>query len=406
MEPLGERRGRSQGSVLIAVGELRALQAEWLLRDDVIEKDYALGWILAAIANDEDIGQTWVFKGGTSLRKCYYETYRFSEDLDFTVRNGGPEEPADLLPIFERVSGWLADQAGVELEVDERSFVRRRNQRGNPTTQGRIAFRGPRRPPQLPKVRIDLTSDETLVGDPERRPIFHPYSDGPLPVEGVLSYSISELFAEKLRALAERCRPRDLYDVVHVYRHPDLVGRAPVVLSILDQKCAHVGIPVPDAAAIRNSPFRDELEQEWHNMLAHQLPHLPPFAEFWAALDDLFSWLCGAPAAPALRRAEFGQLDPAWTPPRAITSWRQGAPLELIRFAGANRLKVELDYRAEEGRWGPRRVEPYALRHTRDGNLVLFVVNDRGQLRSYRVDRIASVRVTDEPFQPRYVVEF
>jgi len=141
-------------------------------------------------------------------------------------------------------------------------------------------------------------------------------------------------------------------------------------------------------------------------MLAHQLPHLPPFAEFWAALDDLFSWLAGAPAAPALPRAELGQLDRAWTPPRAIASWRQGAPLELIRFAGANRLKVELDYRAEEGRRGPRRVEPYALRRTRDGNLVLFVVNDRSQLRSYRVDRIASVRVTDEPFQPRYVVEF
>jgi hypothetical protein len=42
---------------------------------------------------------------------------------------------------------------------------------------------------------------------------------------------------------------------------------------------------------------------------------------------------------------------------------------------------------------------------TRDGNLLLFVVNDRGQLRSYRVDRIA-VRVLDTPFQPRYIVEF
>jgi hypothetical protein len=197
-----------------------------------------------------------------------------------------------------------------------------------------------------------------------------------------------------------------LYDVVHVYRHPDLVGRAPVVLSILDQKCAHTGIAVPDAGAIRNSPFRNEIAQEWHNMLAHQLPHLPPFAEFWAALDGLFAWLGGAPPARPLPRAELGQLDRAWRPPRAIASWRRGAPLELIRFAGANRLKVEIDYRAEQGRWGPRQVEPYALRRTRDGNLVLFVVNDRGQLRSYRVDRIAGVRVTDEPFRPRYAVEF
>lgn len=31
-----------------------------------------------------------MFKGGTCLKKCYIETYRFSEDLDFTVLPGGP----------------------------------------------------------------------------------------------------------------------------------------------------------------------------------------------------------------------------------------------------------------------------------------------------------------------------
>lgn len=92
--------------------------------------------------------------------------------------------------------------------------------------------------------------------------------------------------------------------------------------------------------------------------------------------------------------------------PRAITSWRRGFPFELIRYAGANRLKVEIDYRAEDGRWGPRRVEPYSLRRTMDGNLLLFVVNDRGQLRGYTADRISGVRPTDETFRPRFRVEF
>jgi len=108
-----------------------------------------------------------------------------------------------------------------------------------------------------------------------------------------------------------------------------------------------------------------------------------------------------------LRRAELGKdLDPEWTAPRAISSWRRGIPIETIRYAGANRLKVEIDYRAERGRQGPRVVEPYSLRRTLDGNLILFVVNDRGVLRSYRVDRIAGVRPTDEPFSPSFRVEF
>jgi hypothetical protein len=51
-------------------------------------------------------------------------------------------------------------------------------------------------------------------------------------------------------------------------------------------------------------------------------------------------------------------------------------------------------------------VEPYSLRRTKDRNLVLFVVNDRRQLRSYRVDRIASIKPTIEPFTPTYRVEF
>ncbi len=72
----------------------------------------------------------------------------------------------------------------------------------------------------MPKVKLDLTSDEVLVDRPAFRRVGHPYSDQ-LPVAGVLCYSIAELFGEKLRALAERCRPRDLYDVVHMHRHPN-----------------------------------------------------------------------------------------------------------------------------------------------------------------------------------------
>jgi predicted nucleotidyltransferase component of viral defense system len=100
----------------------------------VIEKDYVLGWVLAAIAAEPALADTWIFKGGTCLRKCYYETYRFSEDLDFTVVDGGLEESDKLIEIFKRVSDWLARETGVELEIDQRTFARRRNLRGQSTT--------------------------------------------------------------------------------------------------------------------------------------------------------------------------------------------------------------------------------------------------------------------------------
>jgi predicted nucleotidyltransferase component of viral defense system len=387
--------------------ELEQLRAEWTLDIAVIEKDYLLGWLLAGIAAHPALGSTWVFKGGTCLRKCYYETFRFSEDLDFTVMPGGPDDPGDLCQAFGQVAEWLREESGIELTVDNAAFRRRQNKRGKPTTQGRIAYRGPNPQHMLPKVKLDITADEILVDRPVFRPIGHPYGDAPLPGGRVLCYSITELFAEKLRALAQRCRPRDLYDVVHMHRHPDLIGRQQAVAAALARKCEHAGIDVPTLGTIRSSPFRQEIETEWENMLGHQLPQpLPPFADFWSALDDAFRWLGGTLKIGTLPRAARGDLDPTWQIPQAITSWRRGVPLELLRYAGANRLKVDIDYRAENGRQGPRRVEPYSLRHTKDRNLVLFVVNDRRQLRSYRIDRITGIKPTTESFTPTYQVEF
>lgn len=191
-----------------------------------------------------------------------------------------------------------------------------------------------------------------------------------------------------------------------LFRHPDLLGRASAVRSSLARKCDFVGIDYPTIDSTRATPFRVEVETEWANMLDHQLPSLPPFDQFWQALEDLFGWLDGSRAVPTLQRASLGVLDDTWKAPRSMVSWRTGAPMELVRFAGANRLKVEIDYRPEKGRHGIRIVEPYSIRRTRDGHLVLFVINDRGLLRSYRIDRIARVAVTRTPFRPRRAIEF
>ena len=65
--------------------ELLAAAANLGLLPNVVEKDYVLGWLLAGIFNHPALAEKWVFKGGTCLKKCYFETYRFSEDLDFTL---------------------------------------------------------------------------------------------------------------------------------------------------------------------------------------------------------------------------------------------------------------------------------------------------------------------------------
>ena len=191
--------------------------------------------------------------------------------------------------------------------------------------------------------------------------------------------------------------------MVSVFRRPEARGSAEVVFEVLKEKCRHKEIAVPTLASIEASPRRVELKSEWRNMLGHQLPELPPIDLYLNGLRELFDWLEGRPAIPpVLRRAPIGANEIEWTPPATIATWGTLVPLEAIRFAGANRLCVDLGYQGSV-----RRVEPYSLRQTRDGHLLLFAVrSDTREDRSYRVDRIESARITKEAFTPVYPVEF
>jgi predicted nucleotidyltransferase component of viral defense system len=86
--------------------EILDVAGELGLQPQVVEKDYVLGWLLAGIYNQADLKATWVFKGGTCLKKCYLETYRFSEDLDFTLTDESHLDVAFLKSAFAEVSTW------------------------------------------------------------------------------------------------------------------------------------------------------------------------------------------------------------------------------------------------------------------------------------------------------------
>lgn len=383
--------------------ELLELAREFSLRPDVVEKDYALGWLLAGIGQHRGTSHTWVFKGGTCLKKCYFETYRFSEDLDFTLLDPSQLTEMFLLKVFEEIAEWVYQQSGLEMPKQGFRFEGYQNPRGNPSVLGRIGYRGPLAPRgDLPRIKLDLTSDELVVLSPVRRRVHHGYSDEPTEGIEVLCYPYEEVFAEKLRALGERELPRDLYDVVHLYRHPGIRPDRAVVLTVLQEKSQYKGIPLLTFDTLRREPQRTELEREWSNMLAHQLPALPPFEQFWSELPQIFEWLAGTVAPATLHPiAVEAEEDVQWVPPPMAQAWGMGIPLETIRFAAANRLCVNLGYKGTG-----RIIEPYSLRRTKDGNLILHAIRvDNRQHRAYRVDQIQSAEVTQRAFTPVYTVE-
>ena len=389
---------------MIAKTEIMDFSREFGLSANVIEKDYVLGWVLAGISQHAEIAPNWVFKGGTCLKKCYFETYRFSEDLDFTIIEDNQLEQDFLIGCFKDISEWIYDVVGIVIPKDTIRFDVYENNWGGISAQGRIGYQGPlQRKGDPPRIKLDLTTDEILALDPATRDIHHPYSD--LPDEGfkVSCYCFEEVFAEKFRALAERERPRDLYDVIHLYRHEELNTDHALILSTLEKKCEFKNIPVPTMETFDNRPERAELEAEWANMLAHQLPALPSFEQFWKELPGVIDWLHGTVEKIKRETVSYdpAAIDETWQPPSMAQPWHSDVPFERIRFAAVNRLCVDLFYNGTS-----RLIEPYSLRRSKAGDILLYAIKHQtDDLRAYRVDRIQGAEVTNTSFEPKYAVE-
>lgn len=83
--------------------------------DRQIEKDYVLTWVLNGIAHHKVLSKAIVFKGGTVLKKCYFEDYRFSEDLDFTLLDENITHE-QLGGYLQEVFIWVKEEANITLQ--------------------------------------------------------------------------------------------------------------------------------------------------------------------------------------------------------------------------------------------------------------------------------------------------
>ncbi len=152
---------------------------------------------------------------------------------------------------------------------------------------------------------------------------------------------------------------------------------------------------------------KEACNQGWNDQLGHQLQALPVFDSFWDELAEFFSWLEHPEqlrantlfAIPLKPGESTGVLFGSDTPQRSV--------LERVRFAAVNRMCVELDYRREDGHRQMYVIEPYSLRRTERGALILYAVKlPAAEIRGFRVDRIIDAKATQRAFVPRYSVDF
>jgi len=187
------------------------------VKTKTIDKDWILGHFLNAMYSLTEVRENFVFKGGTCLKKCYIEDYRFSEDLDFTLIDKN-------FPIDKKFMGKIIKRA----EENSRAkfyFERKKIQKAKDEDQGyeiKVKFWGadhkPNQRPLPPArwqtyIKLDISFSEKMLTKPLLKEIFHNYSDKEIINQLVPVYSLFEVISEKLRSLIQRNRPRDIYDI-------------------------------------------------------------------------------------------------------------------------------------------------------------------------------------------------
>jgi len=249
----------------------------------VIEKDYALSYVLAGIAKQPELSHSLIFKGGTALKKIFFGDYRFSEDLDFSVINApkGKQLENSLLNALILSKELLNEYGSFDIQL-------KRNPEKAPHPKGQDAFnvmvKFPWQPTPLCRIKVEITHDELVILSPEYKPILHGYEEQ---IDcSVSCYYIEEIVAEKLRALLQthqklvargwnRPRARDYYDLWRILKNYSAAVDIGRLMTMLDKKCKHRDVSYQNIDDFFSAELVKEANQHWQATLGVLVCELP-----------------------------------------------------------------------------------------------------------------------------------
>jgi len=262
---------------MISRSELQRLANREKVALGTLEKDYVITEVLKALSQLTTLNRLLVFKGGTALRKVYFPDWRYSEDLDFTVKHDMTKEE-----LRQELDKWYQQ---VRL-VSEIQLTTKMLHKPDGYARIRTQFIGPLSYPGM--IFMDLSFDEPLCLDPERRKVLAtPFSSGE---QEVLAYPLEELLAEKIRSLLERGKSRDYYDVWRLLKEHTSSLDLELLGTVLQKKLSHKNLNVTTVGDFMPRDTKG-LKRYWEKDLGQQIISLPSFDEVVEELRGLLDKL-------------------------------------------------------------------------------------------------------------------
>lgn len=367
-----------------------------------VQRDYVFGWLLSGLGQPANrLQPSLVLKGGNCFRKVYFEHARYSNDLDFSTQS--EIDAGTLLEGLRQACTYAGEKSGVTFLVDEsRISERSRADDEAKMYDARVYFKSFYGEEDI-RIRVDLDVKEfdRLFLPVQLRRLIHAYSDAALCQADIRCVKLEELLASKLKALLQRQHSPDLYDFVHaVFVQKTLnISRREVLTTFLKQT-----IYEPQPMIARNLllelPFQT-IRRLWNEYLVCPRSSIFSFdnAEAWfkTVIGEIFS-LIERPVAYAGMAGRGG-----------LTYFASQSRADIMDSARLHRL-LRFMYDGLE-----RVIEPYALvfKRRKDGvaQEYLYGWDVRGGrsgevgIKSYIADKVHSVAILNETFQPRFPIE-
>lgn len=218
------------------------------------------------MAEHELLSQILIFKGGTVLKKIYFEDYRFSEDLDFTLIDDSITNE-QIFSRFGEIFEYIREEANIPLEIIDN------NEHEDGGINFYIGYTGPIGGAGSNKrVKVDVSKSEKLEFEPVVKPVFVAYSD--IEEHELLCYRLEEVLVEKMRFVMQRLQARDFYDIWYLLELHQM--EAEFYVHEFAAKCTAKNLnpaDFPKKLAERRAIYKGR----WQSSLSEQIQNLPNF---------------------------------------------------------------------------------------------------------------------------------
>ena len=262
---------------MISQKEIRTIAERLKVPSDTIDKDYVLGHFLNELYKQPWALNNLLFKGGTCLKKCYFELYRFSEDIDATITNAAfvltKKQIQDVCNAitfnigivfnilkFEKTI-FKDEEVGWDVEI---CFWGANHSKNEVPKFGKDCHT---------KIWCEFRQYEIVLFPNENRKLIHLFSDVERVTVSIPCYTLQEVLAEKMRSLIQRNRgeARDYFDLWYIKNNVEDIDWVAVKTAFLD-KCTFKNIRFIAVEDFFKPDRLRQVEITWENRLAHQLP--------------------------------------------------------------------------------------------------------------------------------------